>query len=263
MKRFAFLLAALLAACSPQTLTLQVEMRHPSKSGLELSGKTMAVVCMDASDTVVNTALATGLARSLEKTYFDGETMIPIYRVAADSINLSRMHDLVMDTGLDVIFFFDAPSLGDTLKPQVPLELNLYVYDSMEKADKIHSYTGSTTIKHNFAEQAERMGQQISNRFLPTWKAEGYSLFYYEWEGGWMDAIDHAAEHEWEEAIAFWMRKLNTQKAMTSACASYNIAVGYFMLGDPLLALKWLDQSEKFYPLPLSPGLRKRIQARI
>ena len=70
-----------------------------------------------------------------------------------------------------------------------------------------------------------------------------------------------AAEHGWEKAISIWMKKLNVQKAMTSACASYNIAVGYFMLGDPALALKWLDQSDQFYALPLSPGLRKRIQA--
>lgn len=263
MKRFAFLFAALLAACSPQTLTLQVEMRQASKSGLELSGKTMAVVCMDAADTLVNTGLATGLARSLEKTYFDGEELIPIYRIEPDTVSLSKMHDLVMDTGLDVIFLFEAPQLGDTLKPQVPIALDLHVYDSMEKADKIHSYTGSTTIKKNFAEQAEMMGKQISNRFLPTWAPEGITIYYYDWSRDWTKAVDYAYEHKWEEAIEIWMKKLDARNAMDSACASYNIAAGFYLLGRPDLALKWLEQSEKFYSLPQIPGLRKRIEARM
>ena len=33
-----------LAACSPQTLTLSVDMRHPSKSGIDLARKTMSIV---------------------------------------------------------------------------------------------------------------------------------------------------------------------------------------------------------------------------
>ena len=264
MKRFVFLLAAFFAAaCSPQILTLQVEMRYPSRSGLELNGKTMAIVCMDAADTVINAALSSGLAHSLEETYFEGEEVIPVYRIPADSISLDGMHSLVMDTGMDVVFLFDAPILGDTLRTEVPLSLNMYVYDSMDKADTIHRFTGNAAIERDFAANAEQMGKQISRRFKPTWKPENYSLYYYEWGKDWTDALEHAYKHEWEEAIELWMKRLDERNPMYSACASYNIAVGYYMLGNPQLALKWLDQSEKLNPEKHYATLRSRIQARL
>ena len=47
------LFALALAACSPQTLTMNVEMRHPSKSGIDLSRKTMSIVYMDAGTAAI------------------------------------------------------------------------------------------------------------------------------------------------------------------------------------------------------------------
>ena len=46
MKRSTLLLGAalLLAACSPETFTMNIEMRYPSKCGLDISRKSMAVV---------------------------------------------------------------------------------------------------------------------------------------------------------------------------------------------------------------------------
>ncbi len=264
MKRFVFILAAILsAACSPQLVTLQVEMRYPSRSGLDLSGKTIAVVCMDAADTVVNTALSNGLARSLEETYFESEEVIPIFRIPADSVSLEKMHSLVMDTGMDVVFLFDKPELGDTLLREVPMSLQMYVYDSMEKADSLHRFTGNAILERDFATNAETMGRQISRRFKPMWKPEAYSLYYYEWGKDWSDALDYAYKHKWAEAIELWMKRLDERNPMYSACASYNIAVGYYMTGHPSLALKWLDQSEKLNPEKTYPTLRKRIQERL
>ena len=61
--------ALLLAACSPQTLTLSVDMRYPSKSGFDLSRKTMSIVYMDngTADSTFSNAVASSLARCLEK----------------------------------------------------------------------------------------------------------------------------------------------------------------------------------------------------
>ena len=263
MKRFVILLAALAVACSPQIVTLQVEMRYPSKSGLELSGKTMAVVCMDAADTVINTGLSSGLADALEETYFEGEEIIPVYRIPVDSVSLEKMHSLVMDTGMDVIFLFDAPELGDTLRNEVPLTVRMYVYDSMEKADSLRRYAGNAAIERDFAVNAEKMGKQISRRFTPTWKPENYHLYYYEWGSDWSEALEYASQHKWEEAIELWMKRLDERNPMYSACASYNIAVGYYMLGNPALALKWLDQCEKLDPTQHNATLRRRIEERL
>ena len=52
--------ALALAACSPQTLTMSVDMRHPSKSGIDLSRKTISIVYMD--DGAVDTTFSNGVA---------------------------------------------------------------------------------------------------------------------------------------------------------------------------------------------------------
>ena len=46
------------------------------------------------------------------------------------------------------------------------------------------------------------------------------------------------------------------------SCAEYNIAVACYMMGEYELASEWLDRSDKDNKLPLSDGLRKRIDSR-
>ena len=91
----------LAAACSPEVVTMSVDMRYPSVSGHDLSRHSMAVVCMDEGrqDSLFNAALATGLAESLENDYFGGKESIDIYRIPVDTVTLDLMHSLVMDTG--------------------------------------------------------------------------------------------------------------------------------------------------------------------
>ena len=53
MKRifpFILSLSLLLASCGPSRYAVQVEMRHPSKSGLELTGKNLSVVYLTDRD---------------------------------------------------------------------------------------------------------------------------------------------------------------------------------------------------------------------
>ena len=53
MKRifpFILSLSLLLASCGPSRYAVQVEMRHPSKSGLELTGKNLSVVYLTDGD---------------------------------------------------------------------------------------------------------------------------------------------------------------------------------------------------------------------
>ena len=306
MRRFTLTLglaALALAACSPQTLTLNVDMRHPSKSGIDLGRKSMSVVYMDdaQADTTFSNGVASSLARSLEEDYFAGREAIGVYKIPVDSVSLELMHNLVIDSGDDVIFLIGPPtfgevSLGET-KPvsylvsvdsafvtqaQIPYNAKLFVYDSMDKEDKLHIFRGNSILRGqvysngvtapeflkdkalDFKELgADLVGKQISNRFVPTWKTEGYSLYYFEgWDDDWVEAAYYAYDMDWKKAADKWMKKINEGSDTKRACACYNTALAFYMMGDLNLATKWLDRADQYGTPSLSPGLRKRIEAR-
>ena len=306
MRRFTLTLglaALALAACSPQILTLSVDMRHPSKSGIDLSRKSMSVVYMDdgQADTTFSNGVASSHARSLEEDYFAGREAIGVYKIPVDSVSLELMHNLVIDSGDDVIFLIGPPtfgevSLGET-KPvsylvsvdsafvtqaQIPYNAKLFVYDSMDKEDKLHIFRGNSILRGqvysngvtapeflkdkalDFKELgADLVGKQISNRFVPTWKTEGYSLYYFEgWDDDWVEAAYYAYDMDWKKAADKWMKKINEGSDTKRACACYNTALAFYMMGDLNLATKWLDRADQYGTPSLSPGLRKRIEAR-
>ena len=297
------LFALALAACSPQTLTMNVEMRHPSKSGIDLSRKTMSIVYMDAgtADTTFSNLVASSLARSLEAEYFRGEEAIGVYKIPADSIDVDLMHRLVMDTGDDVIFLLGVPSFGEVAladpvavsnarnvdsafvsSAQIPYNAQLFVYDSMGKTDEVNGFRGSSILrvpvfsnggltKEALAEKAvlnkdagaEMVGTQMSNRFAPTWKTEGYTLYFFDgFNDDWQRAAVYAYDYQWKEAADIWMKYVNANNVEKRACACYDLALAFSMMGDLNLANKWLDRADENASLGLSPGLRKRIDAR-
>ena len=306
MRRFTLTLglaALALAACSPQTLTLHVDMRHPSKSGIDLNRKSMSIVYMDngQADTTFSNGVASSLARSLEEDYFSGNEAIGVYKIPADSVSLDLMHRLVMDSGDDVVFLLGPPTFGEVAlsepapvknpvsvdsafvsQAQVPYNAKLFVYDSMEKDDQLHIFRGSSilrsqvftngvTAKEYLREKAlkskdwgaELVGQQISNRFVPTWKEEAYTLYYFEgWDNDWVLAASLAYEMKWKQAVDIWMKKVNDSSYTKRSCACYNTALAFYMMGDLNLATKWLDRDDQYGKPELSPGLRKRIEAR-
>ena len=295
--------ALVLAACSPQTFTMNVEMRYPSKSGIDLSRKTMSIVYMDngSVDTTFNNRLASNFARTLEADYFNGQEAIGVFKIPADSVSLDLMHRLVMDTGDDVVFLLGNPSFGEVslsenvavtdahsvdsafvALAQVPYSSRLFVYDSMDKEDKLNVFRGSSVVRtqvysngvtaseflsekalRNLDETADRVGVQMCNRFVPSWKTERYSMYYYDdFDGQWINAVNYAYDYQWKKAADIWMKFLNANNLTKRACACYNLSLAFYMLGDLELAGRWLDQADKYEPLALSPGLRKRIEAR-
>ena len=56
------------------------------------------------------------------------------------------------------------------------------------------------------------------------------------------------------------MNLLDTNNPEKKACACYNIALGCFMMGQPALALEWLDRSDSETPISLSKELRTKIK---
>lgn len=296
--------ACMLTSCDPQAFSLNVEMRYPSKSGLDLSGKSIAVVCLDGDaqkDSVFNSYLVNGFASALEREYFGGEKAVSIYRMdkASDGryASVDSLAKIVMTSGDDVVFLFDAPDFGSVSVSEkeyspadtalyytasVPMTLNLYAYDSMGQIDTVYAWKGSRTLSGTVAAdvytsradvpsmlwpklsaQAEQAGALSSKIFMPEWKSEQYTVVYFESPSAWDKASEAAYDFRWHDAIEVWMTLTDTDNLMKRSCAEYDIALGCYMIGDNELALKWLDQSDADYPISLSSGLRKRIKARM
>lgn len=259
-------LALLLTACSPQVYTLYLDMRQPSSSSLDLSRKSMSIVTIELPDSTFDRNAASAMARALEQDYFGGEEVMGMYRIpAADSVSLDLMHSLIMDTDSDVVFLLSSEIGMPDTQARLPLKTTLSVYDSMGE-DKIHRFKGSAFIvpksgTSDLSEEAEKVGRRIATRFLPTWKTEGFSLYYYDDfdSSKWEKALILSCETKFAKAIDEWMPFVKSGSALKSAVASYNIATAFYLLEDYEMARKWLDYADSRENLSLSAGLRNRI----
>ena len=265
-------MSALLAAvsCSPQVYTLYLDVRQPSSSGLDLARKSLAIVTMETPDSTFDRNTASAMARVLEQDYFGGEELVGMYRVpAADSVSLDLMHSLVMDTDADVVFLLSSAIGMPDDKARLPLNTALSVYDSMGE-DKVHKYKGNAFLvpkdgTSDLSEEAEKVGGRIATRFLSTWKAESFSLYYFDdfSSSDWEKALKLSYENKFGKAIDVWMQFVKGGRALKRAAASYNIAMAFYLLEDFEMAAKWLDMADSMENLSLSPGLRKRIDSRL
>lgn len=307
MKKLTWLLSAVLfvAACSPQVYPLHLGVRQPSESGLTLVGKTASIVYMDGNnqvDSLFDRQVASALARALEADYFNGQEVIGLSRIASpDSVGTDLMHNLVMETGGDVIFLLNS-SLGaldmQANKPvsgatsvdsayvavaTMPVQTHLYVYDSMDK-DEVKLHKGKAILKLNVfnsgitsedglktlamaqvPDYAEEVGDRISRRFLSTWSNESFSFYYFEdySSESWFTSLQHAADEEYAKAIDGWALMVKEGSSIKRACACFNIAQTFFLMGDYKLSARWLDEAEKLENLSQAPALRKRLVVRL
>ena len=294
-------LSALVAlqSCDPQAFSMNVEMRYPSSSGMSIDGKSIAVVYLNedsAKDSVFNECLANGFASAIEKNYFNGAEAVNLYKmpkvVGGVYSNADTLINLIVDTGCDIVFLFDAPEFGNVqIKEQktstsgtyypvsVPVAIKLYGFDSLSGSDTVRVWTGTRMLSANMeaslgrqaaadslwnriGSSAENLGEVSARTFAPVWKEETYTFIYYESPEAWLAAAQYASDYKWNEAMKVWISLLDTNNPMKRSCAEYNIATACFLMGDNELALKWLNSSDEDYPISLSKTLRKRIQAR-
>lgn len=268
MKRIYHILALcslILVSCGPIKHVVHVEMRYPSKSGIELAGKNLSVVYLtdgnETSDTF-NEELASGFARTLELDYGTGEGSVGLYRMADKGGKYDHKDTLVnllMDTGADVVFLFDKLKLIPMSNGGSKIDLKLYCFDAMNPKENVFMFAGSTILQTD--DKAEDTGKTVASSFLSQWKHEQYSIVYYDSEK-WYKALDKAEAYDWKGAMDIWMEFLESNDLLKRSCAEYDIAVACYMLGDYTLASEWLDCSDKDNKLPLSDALRKRIDAR-
>lgn len=250
MKRIAILLALFtLASCGPQAFLMDVEMRHPSKSGLDLARKSMAVVYLEAdspADSAFNGAMASAFARGLERDYFGGEELIPIYRMTKGQGNYAAKDSLirlVMETGEDVVFLFDTTEFGQmgagestrTTLPadsdsayvrrvSLPFKISLYAYDSMNKRDTVFNFHGSNLIRpdvyHGATLDDEALAGRVWDYVAPAAETVGTQAtgkFLSQWQkesfyivyyeqAEWERAATLAYNYEWKDAVDLWMK---------------------------------------------------------
>lgn len=163
-------LLALAVACGPSRHTVHVEMRHPSKAGIDFVGKNIAVVHLENGNgpaDLFSEGMADGLAYSLEQDYGTGEGSVGIYRMlvseGGDYSSRDTLVNLLMDTGSDVVFLIDTLAVGSlkmggmtsVASPtsvdssyistgEFPFTMKMYCFDAMNKDEKVYSFAGSS-----------------------------------------------------------------------------------------------------------------------
>lgn len=306
--KYLLAVSAALAAvsCGPSKYMMHLEMRYPSKAGVELAGKNVSVVYLENSTPLqdgFNASMAEGLAYTIENEYGTGEGSVGIYKMprsaSGDYSSKDTLTNLLMDTGSDFVFLLDTVKLGEmtiggpsrvsykTVKDSsivnvgsIPFTVKIYAYDAMNKEEEVKTFGGTSIaqasvyssgnlssdqlrVKAYEALPAEGFaaGELVGASFKSQWKVEGYSVAYFD-SSKWIKALEKADLLDWKGAMDIWFELLETNDVMKRSCASYNIALACYMLGDYKLAEEWLDLSDKETELPMSATLRKRIDSR-
>lgn len=160
-------------SCGPMKHAIHVEMRHPSKSGVDLSGKIVSVVYLENNDPIAtefNETMADGFAYALEEDYGTGEGSIGIYRMrkmsGSNYASKDSLFNILMDTGADVVFLFDTVSFGNMTvggpsklgskttpdsayvsSSSIPFTIKMYSFDAMDREEKVQVYGGTSMAR--------------------------------------------------------------------------------------------------------------------
>lgn len=253
-------LVSLAASCGPSRYTVPVEMRHPSKSGIDLSGKTVSMVYLDngnSASSAVGEAFAGGFADALEEAYGTGEGSVGVYKIETkpDAAYASKdsLFNILMDTGADLVFLLDTVTFINQGNMQYAVKL--YCFDGMDKTEKVHLFEGKFSTPSS---DAWNTGNGVADSFAPQWKTEQYSVFYFD-NDKWYEPLSKAIACDWSAALDAWLTLTDSRDMLKRSCAAYNISVACCLIGDYDLALKWLDRSDEENKLPQSDSMRKRI----
>lgn len=221
--------AVVLTSCDPQAFSLNVEMRYPSKSGIDLAGKSVAVVYLEdnaQSDSVFCKYMANGFASALEKDYFSGEEAIPIYKRSkygsADYASKESLVNMVMETGEDIVFLFDSPEFGELsvgdmqaasdglsaqYKVNVPVRIRLYAFDSMGKVDTVYTWAGSKTISDNLKTDFYTVPDNVPSLFWQSLSTPGEKfgklsarIFSPQWKNQQLTVVYFDSPSQWQAA---------------------------------------------------------------
>ena len=249
-------------SCSPSRYMIDVEMRYKSKAGVDLTGKNVTVIYPSTTEYPLSTyveSLADGFAWNLKDQYQQTIDSVGVYALKASGEEYASRDSLItllIKTGSDVVFLLDKVDMR---------AISMRCYDAMNKDDKMLSYASRIDVTETdfnlLATHGWDYGKTLAASFLPEWKQEQYSFYYFGTER-WYESLLKAEMYDWKGAMDIWFTFLDSNDALKRSCASFNIATACYMLGDYDLALEWLERSDKDNLLQLSSVLRKRINAR-
>lgn len=204
MKRFllpAFAAFLMAVSCGPMKHAIHVEMRHPSKAGVDLAGKVVSVVYLEndnALATDFSEAMADGFAYSLEEDYGTGNGSIGIYRMRQSSdgnyASKDSLFNILMDTGADLVFLFDTVSFGNMTvggpskvayktvpdssyvnSSSVPFTMKMYCYDGMNTDDKVQAFGGTSIARVDVYSNGKDDSTVTKAKALKALGAEGWN----------------------------------------------------------------------------------------
>ena len=189
------------ASCAPLKHAVHVEMRHPSKSGVDLAGKDISVVFLETGNTTANAfseGMADGFAYTLEQDYGTGEGSVGIYRMPMSSggnyASKDSLFNILMDTGADVVFLFDTVRLGTIViggatrvaSPQsadssyisrstMPYTMKLFCFDGMDQKEQVKTFGGTSVARPDIYSDGKKSSGELMKKAMKDIDKEGWN----------------------------------------------------------------------------------------
>lgn len=216
------------------------------------------------------------------------------YSSLRDSLN-----NLIIDTGSDVVFLLDSVNLSvvsyDSLQlsgiydkdsvfvatADVLVSFYIFCLDGMDKEEDVKTFGEKNVVKQNVYlstnedkasllektyaslddDAGWRFGDKISKSFVSRWRREDVTYYYFDNED-WLKGLRYARYHQYSQAMDVWLSLVSSSSASAKGCASYNMAVTCYILGEYDLALQWLDMAAKYMDFKNVDTFRAHIESR-
>ena len=239
MKRFLFpliLSLLMIVSCGPSRHAVHVEMRYPSKSGLDLAAKIVSVVYLENNDANASSfteGMAKGFAYALEQDYGTGEGSIGVYRMryqeGANYASKDSLMNLVIDTDADLVVLFDPVELGTlqlggasrVASPTSPSEthlnsgsivfsMSMHCFDGMDKTEQVYSFEGSSIAEPVVYSDGTLSSTELMKKAYQNLQSEG-------WETGEQIATSFKAQWKHEQYSLTYFDNEKWYKALDRA----------------------------------------------
>ena len=203
MKKILFpAIAAMLLAvsCAPSKHAIHVEMRHPSKSGVDIMGKNVSVVYLENDDktaTGFNASMADGFAYTLEQDYGYPQGTIGVYRMrhveGGNYASKDSLFNILMDTGADLVFLFDtvdfgaltvggpskvsystSPDSSYVSEGMASFTMKMYCFDGMDEKERVQAFGGTSIARPEVFSNGKIDGTIANLRARQALPAEGW-----------------------------------------------------------------------------------------
>lgn len=223
-----------IASCAPMKHAVHVEMRHPSKSGVDLAGKDVSVVYLETDNTVANAfseGMADAFAYTLEQDYGTGEGSVGIYRMpmSPDGNYASKdsLFNILMDTGADVVFLFDTVRLGTIViggatrvasprsadstfvsRASMPYTMKLFCFDAMDQKEQVKTFGGTSVARPDVYSDGRRTSKELMDKAMKNVDKDGWNAgvlvaesFKSQWKHEQYSIVYFDSSDKWFEAM--------------------------------------------------------------